>query len=37
MHLQCKLSDDTNTQGAIQKAIQDMLVNIENMNLQKQL
>ena len=32
-----KLSDDTNKQGAIQKAIQDMLVNIESMNLLEQL
>ena len=32
-----KLSDDTNKQGAIQKAIQDMLVNSESMNLLKQL
>ena len=32
-----KLSDDTNKQGAIQKAFRDLLVNIASMNLLKQL
>ena len=32
-----KLSDDTNKQGAILKAIRDLLVNIESMHLLKQL
>ena len=32
-----ELSDDTNKQGAIMKATQDLLVNIESMNLLKRL